>query len=83
VKFHTSTPFIVHKNLNFNVFTPQTLFMEISNLPDNPSDLKALLKAKEKYYYEAIKNNVKFDKIKALQESITELKSLLSKRKKR
>jgi|tagenome__1003787_1003787.scaffolds.fasta_scaffold14315432_1 hypothetical protein len=57
--------------------------MEPGNLPDNPTDLKALLKAKEKYYYEAIKNSVKFDKIKELQKSIGELKSLLSRRRKR
>ncbi len=56
--------------------------METHKLSDNPSKLRALLKAKEKYYYEAIKNNVKFDSIKAIEESIKELKSLLSKKKK-
>ncbi len=55
--------------------------MEINKFSHNSSELKALLKAKERYYYEAIKNNVQFDKIKAIQESIRELKSLLSKRK--
>jgi hypothetical protein len=29
--------------------------MEINKLPDDPSELKALLKEKEKYYHEAIK----------------------------
>jgi len=47
------------------------------------SDLKSLIKAKEKYYYDAIKNNVAFDKIKAIQESINELKALLPKRRKK
>jgi hypothetical protein len=56
--------------------------MEINKLPDDPSELKALLKEKEKYYHEAIKNKVNFDKLKTIQESIRELKSLLSKKKK-
>lgn len=51
--------------------------MEINKLPVNPSELKDLLKAKEKYYHEAIKNNVKFDKIKVIEESIKELKRRL------
>jgi len=55
--------------------------MEINKLPDNPSELKELLKAKEKYYFDAIKNNVKFDKIKVIEESIKELKRRLSTRK--
>jgi glutaredoxin-related protein len=55
--------------------------MEINKLPDNPSELKDLLKAREKYYHEAIKNNVKFDKIKVIEESIKELKRRLSTRK--
>jgi glutaredoxin-related protein len=55
--------------------------MEINKLPDNPFELKELLKAREKYYHEAIKNNVKFDKIKVIEESIKELKRRLSTRK--
>jgi hypothetical protein len=56
--------------------------MEINKLPDDLSELKALLKEKEKYYHAAIKSKVSFDKLKTLQENIRELKALLSKRKK-
>jgi len=54
-----------------------------NDLPTKLSELKSLIKAKEKYYYEAIKNNVAFNKLKAIQDSINNLKSLLPKRKKR
>jgi len=57
--------------------------MTNNDLPNKISELKSLIKAKEKYYYEAIKNNVAFDKLKAIQESINDLKSLLPKRNKR
>jgi hypothetical protein len=57
--------------------------MQSNNLPRDTSDLKSLIKAKEKYYYEAIKNNIAFDKLKSLQESISELKALLPKRRKK
>ena len=62
---------------------PKSIFMVNNDLPTKLSELKSLIKAKEKYYYEAIKNNVAFDKLKAIQDSINNLKSLLPKRKKR
>jgi len=46
-------------------------------------EIKLLLKAKQEQYQEAIKNNTSFDKLKAMHESINELKVLLQKRKKR
>jgi hypothetical protein len=57
--------------------------MEMNEQFQSPSELEDLLKAKEKYYYEAIKNNVKFDKLKTIQESIKELKLLISKKKRK
>jgi hypothetical protein len=56
--------------------------MEINKLPDDPSELKTLLKEKEKILPRSNKNKVNFDKLKTVQESITKLKSLLSKKKK-
>jgi hypothetical protein len=56
--------------------------MEINRFQNDFFYLKALLEAKEKYFYEAIKNKVEFDKIKAVFENIQELKSRLSKREK-
>ena len=57
--------------------------MQLNDRAPHPSELQDLLKAKEKYYYEAIKNNVKFDKLKAIQEGIRELKLLISKKKRK
>jgi len=73
---------ITHKLSNFIGYTLK-LFLMQNKISFSTSDLKSLIKAKEKYYYDAIKNNVAFDKIKAIQESINELKALLPKRRKR
>jgi hypothetical protein len=54
--------------------------MKSNKAPTNISEIRALIKAKQKYYEEAIKNNVPFDKLKAIHESINELKSLLPKK---
>jgi len=55
--------------------------MKTNEPSHSTSELEDLLKARKKYYYEAIKNNVKFDKLKAIQEGISELKIILLKRK--
>jgi hypothetical protein len=41
--------------------------------------LRSLIKMHEKNYFEAIRNNVEFDKIKIIQQTIKQLKKFLSK----
>ena len=66
---------------NFTVNNPQSRFMDINKQPLTIHEIKLLVKAKQQQYQEAIKNNVSFDKLKAMHESINELKMLLQKRK--
>ena len=56
--------------------------METNKPPLKRSEIRALLHAKEKFYYEAIQNSVEFEKLKTLQETIQELRLLLSNKKK-
>jgi hypothetical protein len=57
--------------------------MDINKKQLTIPELKLLLKAKQEQYQAAIKNNVSFDKLKTMHESINELKVILQKRKKR
>jgi hypothetical protein len=54
--------------------------MEIDKLPTRTSALKTLVREKEKYYYDAIKNGVSFDKLTHVEESLRELRAVLLKK---
>jgi hypothetical protein len=72
---------ITGKIFNFTANNSQPRFMDINKQPLTIHEIKLLVKAKQERYQAAIKNNISFDKLKAMHESINELKMLLQKRK--
>jgi hypothetical protein len=55
------------------------LFMKTYNPIGKAVKWRSLIKMHEKNYFEAIRNNVEFDKIKIIQQTIKQLKKFLSK----